>query len=335
MQTTLNYYIIMLQISETLKSIMNLSKAIFVLKLLIAVSVANGQSSCPPMLPIDFPLLRNASKTSMKGHQSRTFVNGTDKADGRIVGGQLSTGVLHDYVVQLYWRGSFACTATLINKRYVLSAAHCAPPTVSDTIIWFYTPELEDWWTPREVRRLIIHPKYDAWSTTIENDIMFLVLKEDAPDTARYVSVNVLRDIPEPNAMTRAAGFGVTKEGGSTDMRLRQVDVPARSKSSCEKLESTYVHKEHICASYVCGGCDACQGDSGGPLFQFDTEGYVYQIGIVSYGVGCARPRYPGVYTRLSTHEDWIHANTGEYGYNINGIVPQMTVSPDSCPQEL
>jgi secreted trypsin-like serine protease len=48
-------------------------------------------------------------------------------------------------------------------------------------------------------------------------------------------------------------------------------------------------------------------GDSGGPIFQY-TGQYWEQLGIVSYGIdGCAKPGYPGVYTRLSYYYDWIN----------------------------
>lgn len=45
----------------------------------------------------------------------------------------------------------------------------------------------------------------------------------------------------------------------------------------------------------------ACQGDSGGPLVWKNK-----QIGIVSWGYGCAEPNYPGIYSRVSRASIWV-----------------------------
>ena len=62
----------------------------------------------------------------------------------------------------------------------------------------------------------------------------------------------------------------------------------------------------NICAGYAAGGVDTCQGDSGGPMFRRDNANQWIQVGIVSWGIGCAQPNAPGVYTEVSTFASQI-----------------------------
>lgn len=64
-----------------------------------------------------------------------------------------------------------------------------------------------------------------------------------------------------------------------------------------------------ICAGT--GGVDSCQGDSGGPLMLRRADGDPVQIGVVSWGLGCARPDSPGIYMRVAAYADWIGTVTG------------------------
>jgi hypothetical protein len=50
---------------------------------------------------------------------------------------------------------------------------------------------------------------------------------------------------------------------------------------------------------------DSCQGDSGGPILS-TIGGQQVQVGVVSWGDGCARRGKPGVYSRVSGAYDWI-----------------------------
>lgn len=69
---------------------------------------------------------------------------------------------------------------------------------------------------------------------------------------------------------------------------------------------------------------DTCAGDSGGPLMMFSQTKQWILIGITSFGEGCARPSYAGVYTRVAVYETWIKSHT-------NGSYESITVSDAYC----
>ena len=72
--------------------------------------------------------------------------------------------------------------------------------------------------------------------------------------------------------------------------------------------------RDEICAGYAAGGVDTCQGDSGGPMFRRDAANAWIQVGIVSWGDGCARPNKPGVYTQVSYFASAIAAGAASLG---------------------
>jgi len=66
------------------------------------------------------------------------------------------------------------------------------------------------------------------------------------------------------------------------------------------------ITRKMMCASR--DGKDSCQGDSGGPLLVKGADRLSdVQVGVVSWGEGCASPGYPGVYARVSSQIDWIN----------------------------
>lgn len=102
----------------------------------------------------------------------------------------------------------------------------------------------------------------------------------------------------------RVSGWGATSEGGPGSATLLAVYKPVVSNAACNAAYNGGITDGMICAGVPEGGRDACQGDSGGPL----TAGNIV-IGIVSWGQGCARPNFFGVYARVAHYRNWIDSN--------------------------
>ncbi|XP_012063675.1 PREDICTED: trypsin [Atta cephalotes] len=116
-----------------------------------------------------------------------------------------------------------------------------------------------------------------------------------------------------------AIGWGrhipYSKKGSGT--YLRHVRIPLVPPDKCPMPN---VHKEkQLCAGVLEGGRDACQGDSGGPLLCNGT-----QVGIVSWGEGCARPNKTGVYSRVDFYLQWLNETITQNGvakYSFQNII--------------
>ncbi len=108
-------------------------------------------------------------------------------------------------------------------------------------------------------------------------------------------------------------GWGATnKAGTSYPTQLKQASVPLYNRNDCNSSTSYQgsITGRMLCAGYTAGGVDSCQGDSGGPLTSGSGKNVL--TGIVSWGNGCAKPNYPGVYTRISASgiSNFIKDNT-------------------------
>ena len=103
------------------------------------------------------------------------------------------------------------------------------------------------------------------------------------------------------------AGWGKTRWSGSQPEKLQEAVVKLVPRTTCNRPESYNgkVHQRAICAGYAAGGVDACQYDSGGAL-ACEHEGRFYVHGLVSWGVGCARPLKYGVYTNMELLRSWV-----------------------------
>ncbi|MEU6608481.1 serine protease [Streptomyces shenzhenensis] len=222
-----------------------------------------------------------------------------------IVGGTTTTTTAYPFMMQITdaSQNQF-CGGTLVTPTKVVTAAHCmvGESTGSVRVVGGRTYLNGTNGTVSRVSRIWINPGYT--DATNGDDVAVLTLSTSMPyTTASYVS-SAQTGVYAAGTTARVVGWGTTSENGSSSNQLRTATVPVVSDSSCRtSYGSDFVQTDMVCAGYTSGGVDTCQGDSGGPLL---IGGVL--AGITSWGEGCARAGYPGVYTRLTTFSNLVTA---------------------------
>ncbi|KAJ8718655.1 hypothetical protein PYW08_002892 [Mythimna loreyi] len=239
------------------------------------------------------------------------------------------------------WKASsggwlFKCGSSLISPRFVLTAGHCSSASARDTSISDPVPQIvrlgdkniidvyTNGFLPIDARiiKIIVHPKYrppkkyyDIALMRLEKDVTFSKYVQPACLWTRY-------NISDLGREATLTGWGVVETTGrTTSPELQAAVVDFIDTSFCDQLLMPScnrnwcgVRDNQICAGKLAGGVDACQGDSGGPLqvkinLPITTEGSMhYIVGVTSFGIGCALPNLPGIYSRVSMYLDWIES---------------------------
>jgi len=215
------------------------------------------------------------------------------------------------------------CGGSLIDDNHILTAAHCVAHMskydVQNLRVRLGDHNIKDGTNDgitveKRVKRVIRHKGFS--SSTLWNDVAILTLDSDVEYNTNIQPICLAtggRDYVD--SVVTVAGWGTLREGGSQPSNLMKVDVKVWRNQDCKSSYGSSapggITKHMLCASLPTQ--DSCSGDSGGPLFDCPYGGPCEQIGIVSWGIGCAKAKYPGVYTRVTEMMPWIERIIREY----------------------
>ncbi|XP_031354783.1 trypsin alpha-4-like [Photinus pyralis] len=219
--------------------------------------------------------------------------------DGRIVGGFDAFIEQLPYQVSLLVLDSHMCGGSIIRPDLVLTAAHCTSKYQPSEMSVRYGSSIRDQaGTVVPVLYKKDHYEYDP--SSMDYDISVLVLVDQIIMSASAQVIPLASSYSEGGRVGLVSGWGALSTGGPSPSQLKAVYVREVDRKKCNDDYEGAITERMIC--FMDTGKDACQGDSGGPLVSSNGE----LIGIVSWGMACADPSHPGIYSNVVVLRSFI-----------------------------
>lgn len=234
--------------------------------------------------------------------------------NGRIVGGLETAIESHPYQVSIRldtYTLLHICGGSIYSPRVVVTAAHCIKGRFASYIrIVAGKSSIIDDDAGYKVSKLIYHSGYNK--NTHVNDIGLIILSENLEYSSAIQPIPLALRKPSVGDTAVVTGWGKNEEEAETlTSHLQVVELEIVDSGYCSMQYSTMnyaITDEMVCAGVDDSTKDSCSGDSGGPL-AIDGE----LVGIVSWGIGCAREGFPGVYASVPHYTQWITENAQPY----------------------
>jgi secreted trypsin-like serine protease len=223
-------------------------------------------------------------------------VQGDGVVSPNVVGGTRAAQGEFPFMVRL----SMGCGGALYSPTIVLTAAHCVNRTGTNTTITATLGVVDLNSTSKITRKSNYVYRAPGYNGSGKD---WALIRLASPVTG-LATLPIATNTANDSGTFTIAGWGAASEGGAQQRYLLKATVPFVDDTTCNSAamyNGQVIASDEICAGYTAGGVDTCQGDSGGPMFRRDSANAWIQVGIVSWGDGCARPNKPGVYSQVST----------------------------------
>jgi len=245
-----------------------------------------------------------------------------DGAGSKVVNGWPADKGEWPWIAALLNNGRQFCGGSLITRKHILTAAHCvahmsrydvanlkvrlgehAIKQVGETNLF-----------ESKAARVVRHKGFSQ--QTLHKDVAVITLEDEVPpmDNVRPVCLDTMGGDKYVDQHATVVGWGSLKENGPQPDILQEVTVRIWDNKVCKETYGPAapggIMDHMLCAGRE--GKDSCSGDSGGPM-QIGSGSTWTQIGVVSWGIGCGKSHYPGVYSRISMLRDWIDKITRDY----------------------
>jgi hypothetical protein len=239
-----------------------------------------------------------------------------DVADDRIVGGERIDVEDAPWQVSVQHGEVHRCGGSLVDARWVATAAHCVADVDADVRVAAGITKLSEadhGGILRDVSGFVVHPGYDPDRAPPRHDVALLrlsraiVVDGGVPETIAPVAPDDVEDgITDPGVDAWVAGWGALGDDGPWPDSLRAVDLEIVGHADASEAYGRTLYADQIAAGPSSGTHASCKGDSGGALVVWDDAGWPRLAGIVSWGGDCDDEELPGVYARVSLAHDWM-----------------------------
>ena len=232
-------------------------------------------------------------------------------------GGQVSEAGKYPWTAAVWWGGQVVCGGSILNSRWVLTAAHCVPYSARNYHVvlgmhdrWFSYGDPKKYLLSKRIR----HPDYNYNAKGFPNDLALLQMDKEADLSTKYAKPIALPNPREDffgNNDCVIVGWGAVQNNGAQSGILYEVRVDILTRDECtRKWAEDMIHPFHVCVGdRKEGKTGSCNGDSGGPL-ACKVNGAFKLVGVASWGINDCDPAFASIYTKVTSYLDWIKSTT-------------------------